>query len=168
MVNEQPLGESSVAPAAEATPGTAIIPGVGRITLEEAQEMLRGKTNELLSCPPDKTFFKLTIDVQRLRVACSLLREIETGVAEPNTYREMSLLNRLVSGATFESDDEKAEEDARIKVAEDVLTARGLTPDAAGRILKVLQSAAKGEKREPDDFGGEDEADNDPDGDEDE
>jgi len=67
------------------------------LTLEQARELLRHKTVALLKADP-VTISGLTREIQTLRVICQMLQEIEVGVTDPNTYREMSLLNRMVTG----------------------------------------------------------------------
>jgi len=121
--------------------------------LEEAKAKLAVLTNELLTAQPAR-LPGLTIEIQRLRVACMLLREVENNIADSNTYREVALLNRLLTGRDIESEAEKKKSVEDAEKAARVLGARGVTPASAHRILKILNSVMEegrgGEQSEPD------------------
>jgi len=108
-------------------------------SLEDAQELLRLKSLELLDAPVGR-LPALNIQVQRLRVLVILLREVETGVSDSNTYREMALLSKLATGTDFESEASKEQQVEEEAKATERLMARGIQPEAAQRISRVLQS----------------------------
>lgn len=108
------------------------------LDLEHAQQLLQQKTVALLKAEAD-TITGLTREIQKLRVICQMLREIETGTTDPNTYREMSLLNRMVAGHDLEAEAEKAKLQSDQGLVER-LEGRGIRPDSALRIARVLQS----------------------------
>lgn len=109
------------------------------MSLEEAREQLRRKSLELLDAPVGKVA-ALTIQVQRLRVTCAILREVETGVTDANTYKEMTLLNKLVTGKDLESEATKEQQAEDEAAATARLEERGIAADSAQRITRVLQS----------------------------
>lgn len=109
------------------------------LTLEEARELLKNKSLELLECPVGKVA-ALTIQIQRLRVLVIILREVETGVSDANTYKEMTLLNKLLTGKDLESEASKEQQVEEEQKATARLEARGIAPESAQRITRILQS----------------------------
>lgn len=88
-----------------------------------------------------------------------MLREIEKDLSDPNTYREVALLNRLLTGHDIESEAEKRKSVDDSEKAARVLVAKGVTPESAQRIAKVL-SSLRGDMGEP---SGPDDPDDEPD-----
>lgn len=109
------------------------------LTLADAQAMLRQKAQELVTAPMEKVS-GLNMELQRLRVLCVLMREAETGVLDPNSYKEMALLNRMVAGTDLESEADKQKRAEQEEAATATLEKRGVKPDSARRILRVLTS----------------------------
>ena len=106
---------------------------------KEVESQLRERINELLTAEPSK-LPALTIEVQRLRVAVLLLREMENQITDQNTYREVALLNRLLSGKDIESEAEKKKSMEDADKAARVLEAQGISPESAHRMAKALAS----------------------------
>lgn len=113
------------------------------LTLPDAQKKLQAKVQELAKAS-SKTLSGLTIEIQTLRVVCMLLAEAKEGntTFDPNTYREMSMLNRMLAKGGGPDDDAdagledlKLEEEAAARLAK-----RGITREGAGRMARVLTS----------------------------
>lgn len=69
------------------------------------------------------------------------LRELETGIVEPNAYKELSLLNKLLDGQVFgEGLGEEAERKKEIVSATEVLRRRGISAESAPGILRALEA----------------------------
>lgn len=118
--------------------------------MPEARQKLAAKTQELLSTPADKLPY-LVIEIQKLRVLCMLLAEAEEGgKSDPNTYREMSMLNRMLAAGPGEDegaagDDLIAEEEAATRLAK-----RGVSREAIPGMLRILTAmSGRGPKAEP-------------------
>jgi hypothetical protein len=115
--------------------------------------LLNEKVRELLAATPE-TIQTLTLDIQKLRVAVSILREQGPGgETDPSIYKDMALLNRLISGQDLESTAQKQAQEKAIADAAGRLEQKGISPASAGRILKVLSAVMAGGR------GGEDEPD---------
>lgn len=116
------------------------------LTLAGAQQRLQAKVQELANADR-KTLANLTIEIQQLRVVCMLLAEAEAGnrTFDPNTYREMSMLNRMLATGSGDADDPDAMgalDDLRLEEeAAQRLAKRGITPDGAARLARVLGAA---------------------------
>lgn len=117
------------------------------LSLPEAQKKLNAKVQALLSADA-KTLPNLMIEIQTLRVVCMLLSEAsEDGKTafDPNTYREMSMLNRMLAkGGMGEGEDDPAGALADLTLeaeAEERLARRGISRDGAARMARVLGAA---------------------------
>ena len=110
-------------------------------TVEEVTQRIKEKTGELLSAPPQH-IPALTLELQKLRIAAMVLRETENGVSDPNTYKELTLLNRLMTGRDLETEAERQAAAAETDEAEKVLERKGISPESARRILRVLSVIA--------------------------
>lgn len=109
----------------------------------------------MLSATPE-TIQTLTLDIQKLRVAVALLREQRDGAADTSIYKDMALLNRLITGNDLEGSATRQKQEEAIKGATDRLAERGIGPDSATRIARVLSAVmAGGEKALEDDEGAE-------------
>lgn len=115
------------------------LPDERPLTVERAEQLLRAKTQELLTAEPAR-IPAITLELQRLRVATQVLRELDAKGVDPNTYREVALLNRLLHGRDIENEAEKKKSADEAERATAVLRARGIEPESAQRIMKVLQS----------------------------
>lgn len=70
------------------------------LTLTQARKELASKTQELRKVTNQHQLARLVIDLQKARVLVMLLEEAEgDGKANPNTYRELALLNRMLGGS---------------------------------------------------------------------
>ncbi len=123
------------------------------LTLAEAKRLLADKVQELVHAEPGR-IPALTIEVQQYRVAVMLLREIENEITDQNTYREVALLNRLLTGRDIESEAAKKKSVEDGERAARVLEAKGISPESAHRMMKALSSVltpggATGEPNEP-------------------
>jgi len=111
--------------------------------LPDAQKKLQAKVQELAKANP-KTLAGLTIEIQTLRVVCMLLAEAKEGntVFDPNTYREMSMLNRMLAkGGGLDDDPDGTLDDLKLEAeAAERLAKRGITREGAGRMARVLTS----------------------------
>ncbi len=142
-MSESELQKQKDRPSNQPPPADAP-PDPERLTLEQAKERLNSKVQALLSADA-KTLQNLVIEIQKLRVVCMLLSESDgdNKTFDPNTYREMSMLNRMLAkGVGGDEDDPNgALEDLRIEEeAADRLSKRGISRDGAARLARVLTS----------------------------
>ena len=124
----------------EADPKDTALEKAHNQSLDEAKDELRALTNELRTAD-NKRIKQLSIKVQRQRVTVLLLQEAHTGIADPSTHRELSLLNKLVAGRSLdEMDEEQAREETqqRQQAAVSRLQARGASEATAQRVVRVL------------------------------
>lgn len=91
-----------------------------------------------MSCE-EKDIPKLSRRAQRLRVASLMLREVITDIADPTTYRELTLLNKLAASGTFEGEDE-AEAALEAEAARGRLADVGLNPEDASDMVRALHA----------------------------
>lgn len=126
-------------PSAENPAATALaIPEPeAELTIESLKERLRGYAKELLTGTPAR-LKQLPLEIQRTRSAMQLLSEAESGVADPDTYKELSMLNRMVAGDDS-LDDPSGDEVAQAE-AEELLLTRNINPDRARRMLRALEA----------------------------
>lgn len=136
------------------------------LTLAAAQQKLQRKVQELAKVGDRRGLADLTIEIQKLRVVCMLLSESEAGnkVFDPNTYREMSMLNRMLGkGGGDEDDPDNPDNDLNGLKLEAEATARlakrGITPEGAGRLARVLGAVISRAKEAPPKADDEDEGD---------
>jgi hypothetical protein len=108
--------------------------------LAAVQKTLKAKLKELLHAEPSK-IPGLTLELQRLRVAAMMITEMDEGVADPATYKELNLLNRMITNADLEGDAARVESEADIASATKLLTERGISRQSAQRITRVLTAA---------------------------
>jgi hypothetical protein len=107
--------------------------------LKEVNLQIEHLVGDLLTAD-EKDIPKLTRQGQRLRVASLLLREIVMDLADPTTYRELTLLNKLLTG--HDPEEEAAKEDAELEAAEVEarLAGVGVNPAAAGDLVRALNA----------------------------
>jgi len=118
----------------------AVVDTPSPLTLAEARVRLAAKTQALPSAAP-KELPNLIVEIQKLRVVCMLLMEAEDGgKPDANTYREMSMLNRMlaISGPTDDEgigDDLVAEE-----AAAERLLKRGVSRESIPQMVRILSA----------------------------
>lgn len=87
-----------------------------------------------------KMVAELQMEIQRLRVVHMVLREVESSVFDPNTYKEMNLLNRMFTGRDLETEADKKDSAEKEAAASDKLQKLGADAGQAQRIARVLNS----------------------------
>lgn len=107
------------------------------LTVEALKDKLRGYAKELLTGSPAR-LKQLPLEIQRVRSAMQLLTEADSGAADPDTYKELSMLNRMVAGDDS-LDDPSGDEVAQAQ-AEELLLTRNINPDRARRMLRALEA----------------------------
>ena len=110
-----------------------------RRQLQAVKQRIQEKSVALLSAEPAQ-LPTLTQELQRLRVAMLMLREIVEDVADPTTYRELSLLNKMITGHDVEQEALRKEQVLGEQEAVDRIAKVGLSPESAGSMVRVLQS----------------------------
>jgi hypothetical protein len=119
-------------------------------TTEPAEELdvaklrckLKELATELLTASPARTK-ALKLEIQRVRCAAALFNEADTGESDPETYKELSLLTRML--ADEDDLDEPTGDDVRHAEAEALLAERGINPDAARRMARLFESLSAAE-----------------------
>jgi len=105
----------------------------------EVKQSIQEKSASMLTAEP-KEVPLLAQELQRLRVSMLMLREIVEDIADPNTYREISLLNKMMTGLDPEEDAKRREQQQGEMDAQERMTDAGLDPERAGSIVRVLES----------------------------
>jgi len=85
-----------------------------------------------------KNVASLTADIQRLRLAVILLRELSRDQEDPNAYRELGLLSKIAVGRDEDEEERVAEED--LTAIEGRLKSQNVNPEGAMRIARLLSS----------------------------
>ena len=115
----------------------------------DVKQQIQEKTAAMMmASPSDLT--KLAQDLQRLRVAMLTLKEIVEDVADPNTYKELALLNKMMTGHDPEAEALREEQERGDEQARERLDRAGLKPEQAGsmvRVLEALRSVMEKQKR---------------------
>lgn len=111
--------------------------GKPALSLEQAQDMLRAKAIEYVDASPARVS-TLNVEIQKLRIICMVLREVELGVSDPNTYKELNLMNKMLTGKDIEGDADRQQTEQEEAEATAALEKRGLKAESAGRILRAL------------------------------
>lgn len=114
-----------------------------RLDLQRVQQDLRVLAEKLRTAA-DADIPKLNREVQRARVAMMVLREITTDLADPTTYRELTLLNKLV--AQVEGDLEETVE-LEAQKATDRMAEIGVSPTQAEGLVRVLNALMSADKK---------------------
>jgi hypothetical protein len=112
------------------------------LSLDEAKAELNKLSRELRTADA-KRVKPLALQIQRLRVTILLLQEAHSGIADPSTYRELSLLAKMVEDKGLDDMTEQDARDAAQQVAserEARLASRGGDIASANRIVRLLQS----------------------------
>lgn len=111
------------------------------LSAADAKKLLQAKAQELLDADA-KSLPRLTKEIQRLRVVLLILNEADTSESDPQVHKELSLLNKLVTGKGLEGleGDDEEERRERHQKAEELLADRGVDPAAAGRFMRILQA----------------------------
>lgn len=120
------------------------------LTLDDAVEKLRLKVSELVTAGPARVS-GLNVEIQKLRIICMVLREIEMGVSDPNTYKELSLMNRMLTGKDLEAEAERQQTGIEETAATAALENRGIKAESASRILRALTSVLAAHDKGDDD-----------------
>lgn len=108
-------------------------------SLETVQEQINEMTERMLTAAP-RDVPTLQYELQKLRVASIILRENRNGVSDPNAYKEMRLLVTMSKGI-----DDSPEKDSALETEEVArrLEERGINPESANAIAKVLGSVIR-------------------------
>lgn len=107
------------------------------VTVLDLRKKLRSYAVELLTAGPTRVK-QLGLEIQRTRVAEKLLTEADEGTSDPDTYKELSMLNRMLAG---EQDlDDPTGDEAALAEAEKLLADAGINPDKARRMLRAMES----------------------------
>lgn len=117
-------------------PPNALTVRAPEITEASLRERLKGMATELLTAPPARVK-QLGLEIQRTRVAMELLNEADTGQSNPDTYKELSMLNRMLAG---EQDLDPTGDEVAQAEAEALLRAHTISPETAARIMRVFDS----------------------------
>jgi len=109
------------------------------LSAKDAKALLQKKAQELLDADA-KSLPRLTKEIQRLRVVLQILNEADTGESDPQVHKELSLLNKLITGKGLEGleGDDEVERRERHQKAEELLADRGVDPAQAGRFMRIL------------------------------
>lgn len=103
---------------------------------DACRDRLRELAREIVVASPARGRAILQ-EVARLRVALQLHEEADSKASDPDTYRELSLLNRMLAG---EEELDPTTDEARLAEAEAILATRGVDPARARRIMRTLDS----------------------------
>lgn len=110
--------------------------------LADARAELARLLDELHAAPPRRVPV-LVYQIQRQRVVIMVLSEVINHTVDPDLHREIGVLAKMQDvGALDDADEERAEEQSR--QAESVLAQRGISPETAARLARVLSTAAVG------------------------
>lgn len=82
----------------------------------------------------------LTERLQRLRISMLMLREIVEDVVDPNSYKELALLKKMIDGAEPDEGEEEEQEKTADRERRERLANVGLNPDNAGSMVRVLRA----------------------------
>ena len=118
----------------------------------EVKQQIQQRSTEMLMAEPAQVP-QLAQELQRLRVAMLMLREIVEDVADPNAYRELSLLNKMMTGHDPEQDALRREQEEAESEATERLSRVGLTAERASSMVRVLESLGHLMNRRPDEDG---------------
>jgi alanyl-tRNA synthetase len=115
---------------------------------DQVQQLLKKKACELLLAQPQQVP-ELQQEIQKLRIVHSIFKEIENDFNDPNLYKEMNLLNRMMVGKDLESEAQKQkstreQEEAATKLKDSY----GMSPEAASRVARVIASIVGGSQME--------------------
>lgn len=114
-------------------------PGGEDLDLEDIKRRIKAETQKLLKAS-GPALAAITRKLQRLRVAKMLLVEVD-GASDPNVHRELTLLNKLLAAEGASNDDASAQDEAASRQrAQDLIQARGGSPQSAENIARVLSS----------------------------
>lgn len=115
----------------------AAIERAAKARIIEARTKLLELTDALLTAESRKVP-RLLFQIQRLRVAIQAYGELSTGVISDDIAKEILALSKA-DAAALEGDDEH-ETMKRLDEATASLAARGITPEAAARIARVMST----------------------------
>lgn len=107
-----------------------------KLTLDDARQRLEEALGKLQTVPLSEVT-RLTIDIQRLRVAVMTLSEAAEGKVNDKVYREMSLLLRMIKQVDLD-DGAEADNDTRMRTAQEKLQEAGVTPAAARGLIEMF------------------------------
>lgn len=113
------------------------------LDVQQLRHKLKELATELLTASPVRTK-ALKLEIQRVRCAAALFNEADTGESDPETYKEMSLLTRML--ADEDDLDDPTGDEVRHAEAEALLGTRGIDPDRARRLLRVFESLGAAEE----------------------
>jgi hypothetical protein len=107
----------------------------------QVREALKAKLQELLKADASR-IPALTLELQRLRVAAIMLKEMDEGVVDPAAYKELALLNRMIANSDVEGEAARQESEQDMARASRLLAERGVSALSAQRIIRVLTAAS--------------------------
>ena len=108
------------------------------LTQIEAKTSVQRLTGELAAANADQ-IPELLQRIQRARVVWLLLSEIEAGTADPQTLKELSSLNKMLTGKDLGNPESESDKDRLARTTE-MLAARGVSAEGVPQILRVLES----------------------------
>lgn len=114
-------------------------------SLQEVLDLLKSKAKELLFCTAQRVP-ALQQEIQKLRIVAALYREMmPNALPDRDLYKEMNLLNRMMTGKDLEVEAERrqAEEDAD-RATERLKKNYGLNPQSANRIARAITAVVGG------------------------
>lgn len=111
--------------------------GDARAELTRVRAQIQEKTAILLTADPSD-IAQLTQELQRLRVASLMLREIVEDVADPNAYKELKLLKDMMSGLDPEEEARRRESEQAEADAAQRLAGHNMTPERASNLVRAL------------------------------
>lgn len=110
-----------------------------RRRLMDVKRTIQDRSAEMLVAEPSHVP-RLAQELQRLRVAMLMMREIVEDVADPNAYRELTLLNKMMTGHDPEQEALRKEQILAEEEATERMARVGLTPEGASRMVRALDA----------------------------
>jgi hypothetical protein len=117
-------------------------PSADDLDVPKLRHKLKELAAELLTASPARTK-ALKLEIQRVRCAAALFNEADTGESDPETYKELSLLTRMLADEDDLTD--PTTDEVRHAEAEALLKERGIDPDAARRMARLFESLSAAE-----------------------
>lgn len=125
-------------PSAEPPESPAVVRAKSR--LGEIQQEITVCGDKLLDDSlPARELIKTARRLQRLRIVALLQQEIIVGSADPTTYRELTLLNKMTLA---DDDPDNPDSPMQMELAEaaERLAGVGIDPDSAGTMVRIFNT----------------------------
>lgn len=119
---------------------------IGPMTAVEAKTIVQQLTGELAAATTEN-IPGLLQRIQRARVVWLLLNEVNEGVADPQTLKELNSLNKMLTGKDLGNPD--PDENDRLAKTSELLASRGVSAEGVPQILRVLESVMSDGLRTP-------------------